>query len=128
MSQATVIQQYVYETESWGRHLAFFLQENISFKIRLTEILTNTSEPADLETAEKFQEQFLSQDRIIIFLKDELQQQTKLLERDLYEDGEIFKEVIKNQKKMRKDMKKIELLFANLKRDFSAYLENNSSS
>lgn len=127
MCHELVIKQYVYEAESWGRMLAFFLRENVSFKTRLAEIVNYNLNPDDLEIAEKFQEEFISQDRIISFLSDELHQQSKLLERDLYEDGELFKEVMRNQKKLRRDLKKAEQLFGKVKEDFDGYLNDNFS-
>jgi hypothetical protein len=126
MAQDAVIRQYVYEAESWGRFLAFFRQENVYFKTRLAETVNNSSDTDALDTAERFHEEFLSQDGMISFLSDELRKQTKLLERDLYEDGELFKEVIQNQKKLRKDIKKAEDLFAKVKNEFGEYLSDSS--
>ena len=106
MSQAIVIRQYVYETDNWRRLLAFFIQENVSLKTRLAEVVDSILDKEDLDIIEKFQEEFLAQDTVVTFLSDELNQQVKLLERDVYEDGELFKEVVKHQKKLRKEIKK----------------------
>jgi hypothetical protein len=102
--------------------LAFFLVENIYFKTRLAELLNSKDDEDVIENGEKFQDEFLSQDRILSFLVSEVKRQTKLLERDLYEDGELFKGVLKNQKKLRKDIKTAENLFTELKETFSDYL------
>jgi hypothetical protein len=72
--------------------------------------------------AEKFQDEFLSQDRMILYLSEELTKQNKLLQRELYEDGELFKEADKSQKKLRQDFKKAEELFGKVKETFSDYL------
>ena len=108
MSQAIVIRQYVYETDNWLRLLAFFIQENVSLKTRLAEVVDSILDKEDLDIIEKFQEEFLAQDTVVTFLSDELNQQVKLLERDDYEDGELFKEVVKHQKKLRREIKKAE--------------------
>ena len=127
MCRELIIKQYMYEAQSWGRMLNFFLQENVSFKTRLAEIVNYNLDLEDIEMAEKFQEEFLAQDRTISFLLDELYHQSKLLERDKYEDSELFKEIIKNQKKIRKDIKNGEQLFIKMKEQFSEYLNNNFS-
>ena len=42
-------------------------------------------------------------------------------------DGELFKEVMRNQKKLRRDLKKAEQLFGKVKEDFDGYLNDNFS-
>ena len=127
MCREMIIKQYTYEAQSWRRMLIFFLQENVSFKTRLSEIVNYNLSPKDIEMAEMFQEEFLSQDRTISFLLDELYHQSKLLEIDTYEDSELFKEIIKNQNKIRKDIKNGEQLFIKLKEQFCGYLNNSFS-
>jgi hypothetical protein len=122
MPHKSVILQYTFEVNAWKRLLAFFLVENIYFKTRLAELLNSKDDEDVIENGEKFQDEFLSQDRILSFLDSEVKRQTKLLERDLYEDGELFKGVVKNQKKLRKDIKSAEGLFTKLKETFSNYL------
>lgn len=122
MSPDSVIKQYEFETESWGRMLSYFLQENVLFKTRLAEIVNNLSTNQELADAEMFQEEFLSQDRIITYLYGELLKQTALFEKDFHKDSEIFREVTKNHKRMANDMKKAEQLFTQLKQRFEDYL------
>ena len=122
MSHIRVIQQYTYEVNSWERLLAFFLVENIYFKTRLSEILSNAEDEELLLSGEQFQEEFLEQDKILLFLCDEIKRQKKLLERDLYEDGELFTEVIKHQKRLRNDIRKEEALFIKIKNTYSDFL------
>jgi hypothetical protein len=117
-----LIRQFIYEAESWKRLLAFLRQENVSFKTRLAEIVNDSTDNDLVAAAERFQDEFLSQDRMLLFLSEELAKQNKLLERELYEDGELFKEVNKNQKKLREDFKKAGELFAKVKEAFSDYL------
>lgn len=122
MSHIPVIQQYMYEVKSWERMLAFFLVENIYFKTRLSEILSYAEDEELLLSGEQFQEEFLEQDKVLSFLADEIKRQKKLLERDLYEDGELFKEVVKHQKRLRNDMRKEEALFTKIKNTYSDFL------
>ena len=58
MCREMIIKQYTYEAQSWRRMLIFFLQENVSFKTRLSEIVNYNLSPKDIEMAEMFQEEF----------------------------------------------------------------------
>lgn len=118
----TVIEQFIYESEEWGRLLAFLRQENVFYKSRLADVVNNSEDEDVLLSAEKFQEDFLSQDRMIDFLYSELSKQTNLLQKDIYVDGEIFRDVVQNQKKLRSDIQKAEAIFSKTKTEFAHYL------
>lgn len=118
----TVLEQFIYESEEWARLLVFLKQENVFYKSRLAEVVNNTEDEDVLLAAEKFQEDFLSQDRVIDFLSSELGKQTKLLVKDIYVDGEIFRNVVQNQKKLRSDIQKAEEIFSKTKTEFAHYL------
>lgn len=122
MSHAPIIKQYSYDVNCWERSLAFFLIENIYFKERLSEILNTADDEELLLNCEQFQEQFLEQDRILSFLDTEVKRQKRSLGKMLYENDELFKEVVKQQKKLRNDMKKEEALFTKVKDSFSNFL------
>lgn len=118
----TVIEQFIYESEEWGRLLAFLRQENVFYKSRLADVVNNSEDEDVLLSAEKFQEDFLSQDRMIDFLYSELSKQANLLQKDIYVDGEIFRDVVQNQKKLRSDIQKAEAIFSKTKTEFAHYL------
>jgi hypothetical protein len=122
MSKGPIIIQFVNETESWGRLLSFFSQENVYLKTRLAEIVNSSLPNEDIELAEKFQEDFLTQDKIISFLSGDLKEQKSLLQRDLYEDGQLFKKLMREQKKLRKHIKREAEWFAKIKNRFTDYL------
>lgn len=122
MSHVPVIQQYSYEVSGWERMLAFFLVENIYFKTRLADVLNSADDEGLLMSGEQFQEEFLEQDKVLSFLTDEVKRQKKLVERDLYENGELFKELVKHQKRLRIDIRKEEILFTKIKNTFSDFL------
>src|SRR5690348_6116673 len=108
----TVLRLFMYESEEWGRLLTFLKQENVFYKSRLAEIV-NTFEGGEIvDKAEIFNEDFLSQDRIIDFLTEELKSQKILLQKDLYVDGELFRNVVRHQKKLRADIEKTEEIFS----------------
>ena len=122
MYPETVIEQFVYESEEWRRLMAFLKQENVFYKSRLAEVV-NTAEDEDvLLAAERFQEDFLSQDRMVEFLSAELNKQTKLLQKDNYVDGEIFRNLVQSQKRLRDDIQKAEEFFSKTKTEFAHYL------
>lgn len=118
----SILRQFMYESEEWGRLLAFMKQENVFYKSRLAEIVNETDDEETITKAENFNEDFLSQDRIIGFLSDEVKRQSKLLQKDLYLEGEILNDVIRHQKKLRSDIGKTEEIFSGIKRSFSGFL------
>lgn len=118
----SILRQFMYESEEWGRLLAFMKQENVFYKSRLAEIVNETEDEETITKAENFNEDFLSQDRIIGFLSDEVKRQSKLLQKDLYLQGEILNDVIRHQKKLRSDIGKTEEIFSGIKRSFSGFL------
>ena len=80
------------------------------------------SDNSFLERIEYFQNGFLEKDKIISDLRTALMEHNKLLIRDMYEDGELLKEVKWNQKKFRKDIETAEQECNKLKFEFNNYL------
>lgn len=117
-----IVQQLTYEAETWVRLIGFIRDETTYFKMRLAEVVSANVDDKVVEQAEKFQEEFLAQDRIIIYLSDELKKQNKLLEKDMNADENILQEAIKNQNKLRREIKKAEGLFKELKDKFIGFL------
>ena len=124
MYPGSMLRQFIYESEEWGRLLAFLKQENVYYKSRLAEIVNAIDDEETIAKAENFNEDFLSQDRIIDFLTEELKTQAKLLEKDLYVDGGVFKDVMRHQRKLRTDIEKAEDILSGTKRNFSGFLNS----
>lgn len=120
-----VIQQYIYEAECWERLLNYILQENICFKNRLAELAAGDLEAYDLFSAEKFQDQFLSQDRIISYLTDEVNLQRQQLGHAIGQDGLISIDLMMHHKRLRNDLYRTEQLFMKMKDEFLLYLETH---
>jgi hypothetical protein len=118
----SILRQFIYESEEWGRLLAFLKQENVYYKSRLAEVVNTADDDDIIAEAEKFNEDFLSQDRIIDFLMEELKNHNKLFQKDWYIDGELFKDVMRHQKKLRTDIEKAEEIFSGTKKNFSGFL------
>ena len=121
MSEEFVRQQYAFEIESWTRMMNFISQENINYKNRLAEVLNSDSLTADLPRFEYFNEEFISQDKIVEYLKAELKKHHKLLQEETSLLTQL-KQIKLAQEKLRREVKVEEELFQHLKEEFSAYL------
>jgi hypothetical protein len=116
-----ILRQYLFETEGWDRLLVYFQKEITAFKTRLSEITEMTDGKA-LATVEKFQDEFLAQDKMLQFLSSELKKQLILLSKDPGSDDHPLDEVTINQNRIRNDFKKAGVIFSKLKGGFSGYL------
>jgi hypothetical protein len=119
-----ILHQFICESDEWARLLNFLKQENVFYKSRLAEVVNNVDDENIVAEAEKFNEDFLSQDRIIDFLTDELESHNKLLQQEWYLDDDLLKDVIRHQKKLRVDVEKAEELFSGTKKNFSGFLNS----
>jgi hypothetical protein len=64
--------QIEFELVTWKKVLYHMMDENVHFKIRLSEILKTMSDKLFLEKAEKFHKQFIIFDDRIMILRKEL--------------------------------------------------------
>jgi len=115
------VRQFIYEGEEWARWLAFLKQETIVYKSRLAEIVEIVDTNV-VGVAEKFQDDFIAQDRMISFLSEELRDHAKLLEKDLRAEGDLFSRLHQNQKKIRRDIMNTNMFFTKVRREFSNFL------
>jgi hypothetical protein len=122
MYLGSILRQFFYESEEWERLLAFVKQENIFYKSRLAEIVNTVDDEDIVIEAEKFNDDFLSQDRIIDFLIEEVKSHHKTLQKDLYLDAERLRDLFRHQKKLRTDIEKAEDIFLGTKKNFSGFL------
>jgi hypothetical protein len=119
------MQQFQYEAETWKRLLEFLQAENVFLKTRLAQITKNDIQNNLLEDAEYFQNYFIEEDDTLALLRRHVAAQDTLLKRELFEDGLIIKEVIKQQKKLRKEIEQSEQRFNKLKFEFNNFLSEN---
>lgn len=122
--ESSLISQFQHENEGWKRILAFIKEENINIKNRLTEIVKSmdTEEDDMLERIEYFQNCFVEEDEKVRHMVKEVEMQGKLLIRDIYEDGNVVRNIKNNQSKLRREMEKTEKDFNKLKFEFNSYL------
>lgn len=117
--------QLQFESDTWKRLLAFIADENMHLKKRLTEILKEEFDKSMLEDAENFQTKFLKEDNLIILLRNEVAELDNWLEREIFENGTLKKEVNKRIRKIRKNIKYAEAQFEKLKSEFNNYFSEN---
>ncbi|OQY95582.1 MAG: hypothetical protein B6D37_05260 [Sphingobacteriales bacterium UTBCD1] len=116
------IRQFQHEIDTWKRNLEFLLQENVNLKNRLAEVLQTVQDDDILEAAETFQSEFLREDEAIQILRGDIAKQDHLLTREIYENGYIIKDVVRQQKKLSEGVKNVVSGFNKLKFDFNSYL------
>jgi hypothetical protein len=116
------LRQCIYESDQWGRLLAFLKQENAFCKARLAEAVATLDDEGGVEEAEEFNDQFLSQDSMIEYLENELKKHRKLLQKDLYGDEQVLKNIIKSQRIFGRNIQNAEEIFSRTRRRFSIYL------
>lgn len=117
-----VIGHFLYEAESWQRLLAYQREELFHYKNRLTDLINSSTDGETLQEVERFHEDFLEQDRVVDYLSDELRKQNRLIEQEMYGDGDRLHELELSQLTLRREFEKAEQLFAAVRRRFVQYL------
>ena len=116
------LKQLQFESNTWKRLLCFMMDENIHLKNRIAEILKNDANKNLLEEIENFQNNFIRQDELISLLRHDAAELDKLLVREIFEDGEISKEINKKLKDLRNNISNTEKQFTKVKVEFNNYL------
>lgn len=119
------LKQLQYESDSWKRILGFMIDENIHLKNRLSEVLREGFDRSLLNEMENFQSRFIKEDNVISLLRNEMAEFDKLLLREIFEDGNIKKEVLRQFKKIGDSIKNGEEEFRKLKSEFNSYLSES---
>jgi hypothetical protein len=119
------LKQLKYESDTWKRMLAFMMDENIHLKNRLSEILKDRFDKTALVELELFQTEFIKEDEMISYLRNELVEFDKLLVREIFEDGKISKQIALKLKNLRHNVKNAEKQFNRVKTTFNNYLSEN---
>jgi hypothetical protein len=119
------LKQLQYEADTWRRLLGFMMEENIHLKNRVSQILKDRFDENLLEEVEAFQSSFIKEDEMIGLLRNDVAELDKLLQKEVFEDGMIIKNVENKLKKIRHNIKIAEKQFGKLKIDFNNYLSEN---
>lgn len=119
------LKQLQYESDTWKRLLGFIMEENSYLKNRISEILKDKFNKNLLEELEGFQSRVVKEDGLIGLLRNDVAELDKLLEREIFEDGKIIKEIGKTLKRLRNNIIVIEKQFGKLKLEFNSFLLEN---
>jgi len=116
------------EAETWKKVLGFLQQENILQKNKLAEMLGNhNGRNGDLlEIAEQYQHQFLQQDQAFRLTWHDIAELEKLV-KEINPGVLDSKEITHGQKRLRKEIKTLEINFDKLKLGFHAFLDAMSA-
>lgn len=112
------------EAEAWKKILGFLQQENILQKNKLAEMLGNHhGKNGDLlEIAEQYQHQFLQQDQAFRLMWNDIAELEKLVKEN-NSDVVESKKLSHGQKRLRKEIKTLEINFDKLKSGFNNFLD-----
>ena len=121
-----VLNQLIYEVETWKRLIVFIKNENLLRVNRLNEIITSGVDNSILYKIENFQEEFLNLESLYMVLNDEIVDQhnrLKLVQKDDLEN-ELFR-LINLQKQTRNNMEKLINKINKIKLTFSKIFLKN---
>jgi len=119
------IKQLQYESNTWKRLLGFMMDENVHLKNRVSEVLKNGFDKGLLEEMESFHSRFIKEDDLIGLLRNEVAELDKLLVREIFEDGQLVREIDTKLKKLHKNIITAEKQLSELKLEFNNYLSEN---
>ena len=101
-------------------------EENILFKNKISEILSNGFDRNLLEDVEEFQNRFIKADEVIGLLRNDIAEIDKLLIREIFEDGKILKEIELKFKRFRNHLIVAQRQFDTLKKEFNSFLKKDT--
>lgn len=108
---------------TWRRMLVFLSNENTELKLRLAEILKDTTASAGLlEEAEQYLSQFTQQDEVIYMARGDIAALELLLTSENFEQEANLKEVERKYKQLNKELEKLEREINAQKFKFNTFL------
>lgn len=119
------ILQFREESDSWKRVLQFLQSENNYLKLRLAHILAHEISPKFLAEAEHLQHQLIQKDEIIALNKMTVSGFDKCLDREHSLNGSHIKEIINQQRKIRKQIEIAEEKFSEHRAEVNDFLNEN---
>jgi len=117
--------QLQYEINNLKRLLDFIIDENIHFKNRISEILSDRFDTYLLEEVDNFQSRLLKEDHLIVLLRNEITEVDLLLAKETTRDAEQMKKLEVRLKRLIKNMHIAEKQFGKLKSEFHRFLSKN---
>jgi hypothetical protein len=124
-AQALMLKQVQFERDTWRRMLELTIEESISLKNRLTEILSNDFDPVLLDDLEVFQSRFIARDQLTSLLRHDLAELDKLNPEGVDPASIDWIQIRTKLKVLRNNMMTAQLQFNKLTFDFNNYLLEN---
>ncbi len=115
------IKQFWFEFESWKRALSHLQAENVYLKNRLAHITKDEFTEDILSDIEHYHAILIAEDNIISLLKNDISSQETWLKREIIRKNSEIKEILKSQKKLRREIETTEQKFNKLKSDFNSF-------
>ncbi len=115
------IKQFWFEFESWKRALSHLQAENVYLKNRLAHITKDEFTEDILSDIEHYHAILIAEDNIISLLKNDISSQETWLKREIIRNNSEIKEILKSQKKLRREIETTEQKFNKLKSDFNSF-------
>jgi tRNA A37 N6-isopentenylltransferase MiaA len=119
------LKQLQYETNTWKRLLCFMQEENVHLKNRLSEVLKDRFNKNLLDEVETFQSNFIKEDELISFLRNEVAEIDGELVKEIFVDGRLNKGMEKRIHQLRSNLSNAEKRFGKIKMSFNNYLSEN---
>jgi hypothetical protein len=117
------MKRYRQAINTWRRMIVFLTEENNELKLRLAEILKDTtSSPGLIEEAEEYLGAFTQQDEVIFLARADIAALELLVTREAFEQETAFKKMDKKYKQLQKEMEKLEREFNAMKHKFNMFL------
>ena len=111
-----------FEHENWQRELDFWGDELKSFHLRLEELINRWTDHEVLAEIEKFQNQFMIQEKEFYSLKDQIAMHEKNMAAHYEKNEDVLNEMFVSQHlALREVMETERSLYDNLKKDFFRY-------
>ncbi len=119
------LRQLQYESDTCKRLLGFIAEENIHLKNRLSEILKTGFNDNLLDELENFHGRFVREDELIRLLRNNVAELDNLLEREVFEDVKIVKEIRRKLKNLCDNIQNVQERFTRLKLEFNSFMSEN---
>lgn len=122
--EAGKYKQFLYEADSWQRLFEYMQTENIFMKYRLAQIVKEDLGESVPEEIESFQNQFIMQDKLIDFFRNDLVKYIDQLRKKQNDDLTRHRDLLIKQRRLRKEIEIAELKFSKMRMDYNSFFCN----
>ncbi|MGJ7033264.1 hypothetical protein [Niabella hirudinis] len=119
------LEQVRYECETWKRAVLFMIEESVSMKNRLSEILKHHLDKPLLEGVERLQTKLVRNDELIGVFRDDLMYVSNLVQAGTVTPAPSEKQFDIKIDRLQHNLLYLEKHFSKLKSEFNNYLRGN---